>query len=69
MTEQRLRLASGLVLAVGLAVSLLLAGHLVATRLTREMLEFEVDYAYVVFILWSDPWQQFKQPLLPADAG
>lgn len=51
-------------LASGLLVPLLLAKHVVGTRVSEALLGFDVDYQYVVAVLWSAPALAVQQSLL-----
>ena len=50
-------------LGFGLAMPLLLAGHVVGTRLNQALLGFTVDYPYVVALIWTGTWPVLKQCL------
>ena len=51
-------------LAFGLAVPLLLAGHVMGTRVSQSLLGFTVDYEYVIALLWGGgAWPAIKQSL------
>ena len=51
-------------LAFGLAVPLLLAGHVMGTRVSQAMLGFTVDYDYVITLLWGGgAWAPIKQSI------
>ncbi len=60
----RMPLWEWLRLALGLAVPLLLAGHVIGTRVEQELVGFDVGYPYVLSALWADPWSRVKQPIL-----
>lgn len=51
-------------LTLGLLIVPMLIAHVVGTRLTRSLLDFDTTYHYVVTILWNDDWYRIKQPLL-----
>jgi adenylate cyclase len=51
-------------LGFGLAVPVLLAGHVLGTRGAFTFLGLEADYPYVVTVLWNDDWLRFRQTLL-----
>ncbi|MFQ6022871.1 MAG: adenylate/guanylate cyclase domain-containing protein [Acidiferrobacterales bacterium] len=51
-------------LGLGLLVPVLLAGHVIGTRINQELLGFDVSYRYVVTVLWTNPWYRIKQPIL-----
>jgi adenylate cyclase len=53
-------------LALGLAVPLLLAYHIAGTRFAWQWLGREVNYARIVWAIWSDPVQVAKQIALIA---
>ncbi len=50
-------------LGFGLAIPLLLAGHVVGTRLGQSLLGFQVDYPFVVTLLWNGAWHPTKQSI------
>lgn len=49
---------------LGFLIPVLLASHVIGTRLSRELLEFDITYPYVVTILWNNSWLVIKQPVL-----
>jgi adenylate cyclase len=51
-------------LGLGVAIPLLLAGHLVGTRGVHAMFGIEITYDVVVTVLWSDPFLTVRQTLL-----
>lgn len=51
-------------LLFGLAVPFLLLGHIMGTRLSQTLVGFDVDYPYVVSVIWSNDWYRVKQVLL-----
>ena len=51
-------------LALGIAVPMMLIGHVVGTRVNQELNGFDVDYSYVLTILWSNDWLRIKQVVL-----
>ena len=51
-------------LTLGLLIVPMLVAHVVGTRLTRSLLDFDTTYHYVVTILWNDDWYRIKQPAL-----
>lgn len=51
-------------LAFGLAMPLLLVGHVMGTRVSQSLLDFTVDYEYVIALLWGGgAWAPIKQSL------
>lgn len=51
-------------LLLGLAVPLLLVGHVIGTRLNQSLHGFDVTYPYVLTAIWSSDWLRVKQVLL-----
>jgi adenylate cyclase len=51
-------------LALGLSVPVLLAGHVGGTRLAQVLMDFDVDYPYVLAVLWGNDWWRWRQALL-----
>ena len=50
-------------LVFGLAIPVLVAGHVMGTRVNQALLGFDVDYPYVLAVLWDRPWPGIKQAL------
>lgn len=48
-------------LAFGLLMPLLLVGHVMGTRVNQMITGMEVDYPYVMALLWSNDWFPLKQ--------
>ena len=53
-------------LLLGLAVPLMLIGHITGTRLNQVVAGFDVSYPYTLAVLWSGDWLRIKQSLLLA---
>ena len=51
-------------LGSGLLIPLMLAGHVIGTRISEALLDFDVRYVYVVSVLWNDDWLRTKQTIL-----
>lgn len=51
-------------LGSGVLIPVLLAGHVVGTRISEELLDFDVRYPYVVSVLWNSDWYRTKQTIL-----
>ena len=60
----RMPLWEAVQLGFGLLVPVLLAQHLIGTRINQELLGITVDYPFVVTSIWNDTWSQWSQPLL-----
>jgi adenylate cyclase len=45
----------------GLLIPPLLMGHMIGTRMVRELVGIDITYDFVVAALWFDPWLGFKQ--------
>jgi len=50
-------------LTFGLLMPLLLAGHLMGTRVNQMITGMNVDYPYVMAVLWSNDWYLARQSL------
>lgn len=51
-------------IGLGLLIPVGLAGHVIGTRVNETLLDFDVQYLYVLNVLWRDPWLRVKQPLV-----